>query len=540
MMDFPLLLRTILYRAVLVYPDQEIVSREGQRTVRETYREVDGRARKLARALDGFGLSAGDRVASFGWNTHRHLELYFGVPCSGRVLHTVNIRLAPEQIVYTINHAQDQVLFVDPDLAPGIAKIAPQLTTVQAYVVLGEGETAQAAARLLPNAVLYEDLLAAQADGYVFPEFDERSAAILAYTSATTGNPKGVMYSHRGLYLHCMSCLAVKLAPTDEDVTMPIVPMFHVNAWGYPFLSTWVGARQVMPGPHPTPADLCRLITEQGVTVAAGVPTVWMAMLEELRAHPDVYDVSRVRLLLSGGSALPRALAEAYEKEFGIPLYQGYGQTETTPVTFLGATKATLADAPLEQRLDARAKAGLIMPGLELRLCDEAGHEVPYDGATSGELLLRGPWILKEYYKDAEATASAFVDGWFRTGDIATLDEQGYLQIVDRTKDIIKSGGEWISSVDLENQIMAHPAVREAAVIGVPDELWQERPIAIVVLRDPANQPLTEDELRSWLDGRVAHFWVPDRVLFIQEIPKTSVGKFSKKTLRKLVADGAI
>ncbi|MCY0870311.1 MAG: AMP-binding protein, partial [Firmicutes bacterium] len=277
MMDFPLLLRTILYRAALVYPDQEVVSREGTGVVRETYRELDNRCRKLARALDGLGLAAGDHVSSFGWNTHRHLELYFGVPCSGRVLHTVNIRLASEQLVYTINHAQDRVLFVDPDLAAGIAKLASQLETVQAYVVLGDGEAAQAAARLLPNALLYEDLLAAQGDGYAFPDLDERSDAILAYTSATTGNPKGVMYSHRGLYLHCMSCLTVELAPSDEDVTMPIVPMFHVNAWGYPFLSTWVGARQVMPGAHPTPADLCQLITEQGVTISAGVPTVWMA-----------------------------------------------------------------------------------------------------------------------------------------------------------------------------------------------------------------------------------------------------------------------
>ncbi|MCL6600795.1 MAG: long-chain fatty acid--CoA ligase [Alicyclobacillus macrosporangiidus] len=538
MMDYPLLLKTVLYRAVTVFPDQEIVSRDFSGMHRYTYLDLDQRVRRLANALASLGVAPGERVASFAWNNHRHLELYYAVPCSQRVLHTVNIRLFREQIVYTVNHAEDKVMFVDEDLVPLIASLAPELKTVQQYVIMTDKRELPDVP--LPGAILYEDLLAQHSPDYEFPEFDERSPAIMAYTSATTGDPKGVVYSHRGLFLHCLACLAGELGVDEDDVTMPIVPMFHVNAWGRPYTDTWAGCKQVYPGARPTPEVLCDLIQEEKVTFSAGVPTIWMGVLQHVLANPGKYDFSHVRYFMSGGAALPAALTQQFQEKLGVRLHQGYGQTETTPVTFINPLKAKHRNLTGPELYRMRTKTGLLLPCLEMRVVDAEGREVPHDGKTMGELLLRGPWIIDEYYKAPEKSREAFVDGWFRTGDVVTVDEDGYLQVVDRTKDLIKSGGEWISSVDLENAIMAHPDVAEAAVIGIASEKWQERPLACVVLKPSARGKVTKEDMRRFLEDKVAKWWIPDDFVFIDEIPKTSVGKFYKRELRTWYEQGRL
>ncbi len=537
-MDYPLLLKTVLYRAVTVFPDQEIVSRDFSGMHRYTYRDLDQRVRRLANALASLGVAPGERVASFAWNNHRHLELYYAVPCSQRVLHTVNIRLFREQIVYTVNHAEDKVMFVDEDLVPLIASLAPELKTVQQYVIMTDKRELPDVP--LPGAILYEDLLAQHSPDYEFPEFDERSPAIMAYTSATTGDPKGVVYSHRGLFLHCLTCLTGELGVDEDDVTMPIVPMFHVNAWGRPYTDTWAGCKQVYPGARPTPEVLCDLIQEEKVTFSAGVPTIWMGVLQHVLANPGKYDFSHVRYFMSGGAALPAALTQQFQEKLGVRLHQGYGQTETTPVTFINPLKAKHRNLTGPELYRLRTKTGLLLPCLEMRVVDAEGREVPHDGKTMGELLLRGPWIIDEYYNAPEKSREAFVDGWFRTGDVVTVDEDGYLQVVDRTKDLIKSGGEWISSVDLENAIMAHPDVAEAAVIGIASEKWQERPLACVVLKPSARGKVTKEDLRRFLEDKVAKWWIPDDFVFIDEIPKTSVGKFYKRELRTWYEQGRL
>jgi len=537
MMDYPLLLKSVLYRANTLFPEKEIVSRSSHGVFRYTYRDMHRRVCRLANALDRLGVQPGDHVGSFAWNNHRHLELYFAVPCSQRVLHTVNIRLFREQLIYVINHAEDRILFVDEDLLPVIEDIQDELKTVEQYVVLSDKQTF---ATSLRNVISYEDLLTDEIDTYEFPSFDEWTPAILGYTSATTGMPKGVEYTHRGLYLHCLTSLVGQLGTDEDDVTMPIVPMFHVNAWGRPYADTWVGAKQVYPGCRPTAKDFANLIHEERVTYSAGVPTIWMGVLAVVRENPGQYDFSSVRVLMSGGSAMPPGLTEAYDKELGVTLYQGYGQTETSPVTFVNAPKKADRMKPEPEKYRIRAKTGLLLPGLEMRIRGADGADVAHNGQAMGELLVRGPWVLKEYYKDPEKTAESFVDGWFRTGDIVTMDENGYLQVVDRTRDLIKSGGEWISSVDLENTLMSHPDVVEAAVIGIPHEKWLERPLACVVLREGAKGQITAADILTYMDERVAKWQRPDAVVFVAEIPKTSVGKFSKKTLREQYEAGLL
>ncbi|WP_018084314.1 long-chain fatty acid--CoA ligase [Desulfurispora thermophila] len=538
MMEYPLSIRSILYRAKTVFPKKEVVSRDFSGIFRYTYGDMYKRVCQLANALKKIGIQQGERVASFAWNNHRHLELYFAVPCYGAVLNTVNIRLFRDQLVHCINFAENKVLFIDEDLLPLIEDIKGELKTIKAYVVMTD--KAELPPTTLSPVYSYEELIKNEPDEYDFPYLDEWSPAIMAYTTATTGFPKGVVYTHRGLYIHTLSILVGEYGANERDVCMPIVPMFHVNAWCRPFADALVGAKQVLPGSRPTPKDFCELIHQERVTYSAGVPTIWMGILNHVLENPGKYDFSCVRCFISGGAPLPAKLTEDYEKKLGITLFQGYGQTETTPVTLMCFPKSYLENLPEPDKYLLRVKTGLLMPGLEMRVVNDKGEEVKHDGKEMGELLLKGPWIIKEYYKDPEKTREAFVDGWFRTGDIVTVDEEGYVQVVDRTKDLIKSGGEWISSVDLENHLMGHPAVAEAAVIAIPHDKWQERPLACVVLKPDARGKVSKQELQDFLRDKVARWWLPDDIVFINEIPKTSVGKFSKRALRQLYQEGKL
>ncbi|HVA90852.1 MAG TPA: long-chain fatty acid--CoA ligase, partial [Chloroflexota bacterium] len=451
---------------------------------------------------------------------------------SGAVLHTLNLRLFPDQLVYIINHAEDRVLLIDEDLAPIIEAIADRLPTVRQYVVMADGP--------LPPTTLapvwsYEELLAEADPHFAWPEdLDENAPSAMCYTSATTGNPKGVTYTHRSQYLHSMCVgLADSLALCERDVVLPFVPMFHVNAWGLPHAAIWYGATLVLPGPRPDAKAVLDLIQGERVTVPAGVPTIWLACvpLLERREH----DLSSVRAIPCGGSAIPPALIEKYDS-FGLPFLQAYGMTETSPLASICRLKSHLAALPLDQTVATRAKQGLPMPGVEIRLVDDTGNLAPRDGKSYGEVVMRGPWIADEYYHD-ERTAQQFHDGWLHSGDIATWDEEGYMQIVDRTKDLVKSGGEWISSVELENAIMAIPGVAEAAIIGVAHPTWQERPLACVVPTPTHRDSLTAEHILAPLCAHFAKWWIPDAVVFIDEVPKTSVGKFSKRALRERFAE---
>lgn len=529
MMDWPLTLPHFLDRAARLFPRKEIATRTAAGMHRYTYADFHQRVHRLAHALGRLGIGRGDRVATFAWNTYRHLEIYFAAPCMGAVLHTLNIRLAPDQLVYIINHAEDRVIFVDASLAPLLERIRDQIPTVKAFVIMGD--TGPVQTRLEP-ALDYETLLQeAPAAPYPWPRLDENAAAGMCYTSGTTGNPKGVVYSHRAIFLHSLAlCLADTFGLCERDVVMPVVPMFHANAWGLPFAAVMVGAKIVFPGPHLQPRDIAELIQNERVTLTAGVPTIWIglyALLERER-----YDLSSLRVMPVGGSAMPRSLIEAFEKRFGIRVVHAWGMTETTPLGTVANLKSYMEDWPEEERFAVRAKQGMPVVGVEIRAVDEQGREVPWDGKTMGELQVRGPWVIRAYYNDPR-TAEAFQEDWFRTGDVVTIDPEGYIQIVDRTKDLIKSGGEWISSVDLENALMAHPKVLEAAVIAVPHPKWQERPLAVVVPRPEHKETITKGELLEFLRARFAKWWLPDDVVFVEAIPKTSVGKFDKKVLRE-------
>lgn len=530
MQDYPLTLSHLVTRAERMFPRVEVASRREDGTMlRYTYADACRRVRQLANALRRLGVKSGDRVGTFAWNSNRHFEIYLAVPSSGAVLHTVNIRLFPEQISYIINHAEDAVLFVDDSLLAQLEPLAAELKPVRAFVVMGEGPIPQTS---LKPVYRYEDLLAAESAEYAFPALDEHHAAGMCYTSGTTGNPKGVVYSHRALFLQSMAqAMADGFAISESDTILSIVPMFHANAWNLPFCGTMVGARQVFPGPHPTPEDIARLIETERVTVAGGVPTVLIGMLAVLDKRP--HDFSSLRCVPCGGSAVPPSLIQAYDR-IGVHVMQAWGLTETSPLATVAKVRSTMRDWPAERVLATRAKQGAIMPGLEIRAIGEDGNEVPWDGKSVGELQLRGPWIIREYYND-ERSHEAFHDGWFKTGDVASIDVDGYVQISDRAKDVIKSGGEWISSVELENAIMGHPAVLEAAVVGLPHERWQERPLACVV-RKPG-QALEKDDVIEYLRDRVAKWWLPADVVFLEAIPKTSVGKFAKRALRDQLKD---
>ena len=527
MMNTPLTLTGLLNRAERYFPKKEIVSRTLSGVQRFTYGEYGKRTRRLADALSKLSMGKGDKVATFAWNTHRHLEAYFAVPCTGAVLHMVNIRLSPEHVAYVINHAEDKILLVDEDLVPLIEKVQSELTTVEKYIIMSDKDT-------LPETTLspvysYEELLKEADEEFVFPEdLDENTPAGMCYTSATTGNPKGVVYTHRGIVLHSMATgLADSLALSERDVCMPIVPMFHANAWGLPFASVWFGTKLVLPGPNMTPQAIASLIEEEKVTLTAGVPTIWLAFVNLL--EKEDYDISSLRAVVCGGSAAPKNIIRAFEEKHNVPFIQGYGMTETSPLVSLSTLTSDMDNLSLDAKVETRASQGLVIPGLDVRVINENG-DVPWDGKTMGEVIVRGPWVAHEYYKD-ERSLQTFRDGWLYTGDIAKLNENGYIQITDRTKDLIKSGGEWISSVDLENALMTHDAVYEAAVIAVPHEKWQERPVACVVLQEGYDESHKE-ELLTYLSRQFAKWWLPDDIIFMEEIPKTSVGKFLKRALR--------
>lgn len=530
-MDTPLTLVQMLERAEKYFSKKEIISRTASGIFRYTYKEMGERTRSLASALQKLGIEKGDRVGTFAWNDHRHLEAYFAIPSMGAVLHTINIRLSPEHLSYVINHAEDKMLLVDATLLPILEKIKDQLKTVDAIVLLTDEETLPETS--FSKVYSYEQLLGIGDKNFTFSgNLEENDAAGMCYTSATTGKPKGVVYSHRGLVLHSMALgLADTASVSESDVAMAVVPMFHANAWGLPFAATWYGTTQVFPGPMPTPKILAELIDTYKVTITAGVPTIWIGLLNEL--EKGTYRTDSLRAVLCGGSAAPKGIIRAYEQKYNIPFVHAYGMTETTPLAILSRLKSYQRDLPYDQQLEIRAKQGIVVPGLEIKVVNEKG-EVKPDGKEMGELLIRGPWIASEYYND-DRTKEAFKDGWLYTGDVVTIDEEGFVKIVDRTKDLIKSGGEWISSVDLENALMAHEAVLEAAVVAVPDPKWLERPVACVVLKE--GKQATKEELIDFLRPQFAKWWLPDEILFIDEIPKTSVGKFLKATLREYVKE---
>ncbi|MCZ4492502.1 MAG: long-chain fatty acid--CoA ligase [Conexibacter sp.] len=527
MQAVPLTLTGTLERAERLYADRPVVTATaGGGRERTTYGAWAVRTRRLATVLDQLDVSADGRVGTFAWNTARHLELYFAVPCSGRVLHTLNIRLFPEQIAYVANHAEDEVVFVDRSLLGVLWPLVDELRSVRHVIVMDDGGDEPIPDD--PRVLDYETLLAGAEPAGDLHVGDENRAAAMCYTSGTTGNPKGVAYTHRSITLHSLALMAKDTFSLGEaDVVLPVVPMFHANAWGLAHAAVMCGAGLVLPGADLSGPALAGLMEAERVTFAAGVPTIWMSVLEAL----DGRDLSAATRIVGGGSAVPKALSEAYRAKLGRPILHAWGMTETSPVGAVNYLRPALAGLPDDELAELRTSVGVPAPLTAVRIVEPGGaEELPWDGEATGELQITGPWIAAGYYRDQRSSASFTDDGWLRTGDVASISAHGYVRLRDRTKDVIKSGGEWVSSVELENEIMAHPDVAEAAVIGVPDERWGERPLACVVARDGA--ALTAADVRAFLDGRVVKWWIPERVELIDEIPKTSVGKFSKKDLR--------
>ncbi len=528
MMDMPLNSWLIFENAPQHASDTEIVTQTGPGTVhRYTYADFGKRTQQLMHALDRLGLEDQDRVATLAWNGYRHLECYFAIPCTGRVLHTLNLRLSPEDLTYIIGHADDRVILADPDLFPILEKIGGGLKGVKKVVALADEVPEHG---LDVDVVTYEELIADESTSYPRKHIPEESPLGVCYTSGTTGRPKGAVYTHRSNYLHTlMASSGAGLSIGPSDCTLPIVPMFHANAWGIPFAATAVGAKQVFAGAHLDPVTVVDLLINEDVTITAGVPTIWMMVAEELATRGT--RLPALRHLICGGSQPPRALMERYINDLGIPFVQAWGMTETSPLASISWPKHSMREWSNDELMDkVRTRAGLPVPGVEVTLRDEEGNDVPWDGESLGNLFVRGPFIIDSYMK-GEGTECFTKDGWFRTGDVAVGDPQGYFVIADRTKDLIKSGGEWISSVDMEGAIMAMPGVEEAAVVAIPDEKWQERPLACVVVREGTD--ITIDEVRTHLEGRGWAKWqLPDRMEIVEAIPKTGVGKFDKKVLR--------
>jgi len=528
--DHPLTVGMILRRMRTVNGDSEVVTlRAPGQLDRATYREVGDRCDLLADALSKLGVGEGDRVGTFMWNNQEHLEAYYAIPAMGAVLHTLNLRLFPEQLVYIVNHAKDKVIIVNDSVLPLLAPHVDKFETVEKYVVVGDGD-----ASALPEdkVIRYEELLASAEPGFQYPDIDDRSASGLCYTSGTTGDPKGVLYSNRSTFLHAIaSGMTDSLGVSGNDIVLPVVPMFHAQAWGLAYAAPLVGANLVMPDKFLQGEPLAKLIEGEKVTVAGAVPTLWMDLLRYADEHKP--DLSSLRCVPCGGAAVPKSLMQAFEERHGVLIVQAWGMTETSP---LGSVARPPRGVSGEDAWQYRTTAGRIAPGVEARITADDGSEVAWDGEATGELEVRGPWIASAYY-EADAPEK-FHDGWLRTGDVAAISRDGYIRITDRAKDVIKSGGEWISSVDLENELMSHDAVREAAVIAKPDERFTERPLACIVLED--GKTLEAGELATFLLDRVAKWWIPDEYAFIEEVPKTSVGKFDKKVLRARLEDGEL
>ena len=535
MQDAPLLISTLIEHAATYHPYAEIVARTVEGPIHRTnYSEVRRRAKRLANVLATLNVGPGDRVGTLAWNTHRHLELYFGVSGSGAVLHTVNPRLFQEQIEYIVNHAEDKVLFFDISFAPLVEKLMPALGSVTAFVAMTD--RAHMPQISVPNLLCYEDLLATHSEDYDWPDIDERSASSLCYTSGTTGNPKGVLYSHRSTVLHSlMECAPDTFGVCSSMCLLLAVPMFHANAWGMPYATAMVGAKVVMPGPHLDGQSLYELMRDEGVTFSQAVPTVWLMFFQYLEQHPEI-DMKQVGLktIAVGGAATPRTMIERFERDFGADYVQGWGMTETSPIGVIGRLLPKHAGLSDDAKRSVKMKAGRAVWGVGLKIVGTDGTALPHDGVAYGHLHVKGPWIASGYFRN-EGGPVLDEDGWFPTGDVATIDPDGYVQLVDRAKDVIKSGGEWISSIDLENAAITHPAVQEAAIIGVTHPKWQERPL-LVVVRRPGHE-VSGAALLDFLGTKVAKWWVPDDVVFVEALPHTATGKLLKTRLREQYKD---
>ncbi|HYM30215.1 MAG TPA: 3-(methylthio)propionyl-CoA ligase [Candidatus Cybelea sp.] len=525
----PLLISSLIDYAAQYHGDTEIVSRTLEGPIHRTnYREIDRRAKRLANALMAKGVQMGDRVATLAWNGYRHLEIYYAVSGIGAVLHTINPRLAHDHIDYIVNHAEDQYIFLDLTFVPIMEALQDKLKTVKGFVIMTD--EAHMPKTKLRNVICYETLLAAQSDQLTWPTFEEDTASSLCYTSGTTGNPKGVLYSHRSTVLHSFAaCMGDVLGINSHESILVIVPLFHANAWGIPYAAAMCGAKLVFPGMALDGKSVCELLSTEKVTLSAGVPTVWLMLFQYLDQNPDV-KLTHMKRVVIGGSAAPRTMIERFRKQFGAFVIHAWGMTEMSPLGTTGNLLAKHKDLPPEKQIDAQIKQGRACYGVDLKIVDDEGKELPRDGKAFGRLLVRGPWITKGYFK-GEGGNILDKDNWFDTGDVATLDPDGYMQITDRSKDVIKSGGEWISSIDLENEAMGHPSVQEAAVIGVAHPKWQERPLLIVVRKKGAQ--LTKEEMLTFLTPRIAKWWMPDDVVFVDELPHGATGKLLKVKLRE-------
>jgi acyl-CoA synthetase (AMP-forming)/AMP-acid ligase II len=534
MMNTPLLISSIAEHASTYHGNREIVSVTADNPLhRYRYSDCIERSKKLANALGRLGAKRGDRIATLAWNDYRHIEAYYGISGAGYVCHTINPRLFPEQLVFIINHAEDRWIFTDVMFVPLLEAIADKIAGVEGFVVMTDEK--HMPETKLANVMCYESLIAEESAEFEWPELDEQTASALCYTSGTTGDPKGVLYDHRSTVLHALAAVAPDhMDLASRDAVLPVVPLFHVNAWGVPYAAFMAGCKLVLPGPKMGDGEtLCQLLDSEDVVLAFGVPTVWLALLQYCDAAGKRLD--KLKRTIVGGAAVPRAMIQAFRDKHGVEVRQAWGMTETSPLGAANSPKGSMSDLSPDEQLDLATKAGRGVYGVQMRIVDDEGNELPWDGEAFGALQVRGPWVCSDYYKLEGAAGSHTDDGWFNTGDVATIDPNGYMAITDRTKDVIKSGGEWISSIELENTIMAHPAVAEAAVIGVAHEKWTERPLLVVVRAE--GEDVSPQELLDFYEGKVAKWWIPSDVEFVDELPHTATGKIKKIELRRQFKD---